>query len=76
MEINYFIPHAKGFTKIYRLDVEDLSHTHNEILNHPSLIQSYQYGLIKSVLVKHVVKPIYLMAVITVMRYRVHFFTS
>ncbi len=47
MEINYFIPHAKGFTKIYRLDVEDLSHTHNEILNHPSLIQSYQYGLIK-----------------------------
>ena len=47
MEINYFIPHAKGFTKIYRLDVEDLSHTHNEILNQPSLLQLYQYGVIK-----------------------------
>lgn len=47
MEINYFIPHDKGFTKIYRLDVEDLSHTHSEILNQPSLIQSYQYGLLK-----------------------------
>ena len=47
MEINYFIPHDKGFTKIYRLDIEDLSNTHNEILNHRDLINSYQYGVIK-----------------------------
>ena len=47
MEVNYFIPHAKGFTKIYRLDIEDLSHEHIDILNHPKLITSYQYGPIK-----------------------------
>ena len=47
MEVNYFIPHANGFTKIYRLDIEDLSHEHIDILNHPKLITSYQYGPIK-----------------------------
>ncbi len=47
MEVNYFIPYANGFTKIYRLDIEDLSHEHIEIINHPNLITSYQYGLIK-----------------------------
>ena len=47
MEINYFIPHAKGFTKIHQSNVEDLSHLHCETLNHPDLINSYQYGLLK-----------------------------
>lgn len=47
MEINYFIPHAKGFTKIHQSNVEDLSHLHCETINHPNLINSYQYGLLK-----------------------------
>lgn len=46
MEINYFIHHGEKLTKIYRLDIEDLSQPHTEVLNSPELLQKYQYGFI------------------------------
>lgn len=47
MEINYFIRHIKGLTKICRLRVEDLSEADCDVLNHPNFSKTYQYGIIK-----------------------------
>ena len=46
IEINYFIHHVEKLTKIYRLDIEELSQPHSEVLNSPELLQKYQYGYI------------------------------
>ena len=46
MEINYFIPHGEKLTKIYRLDIEELSQPHSDVLNSPEFLQKYQYGFI------------------------------
>lgn len=46
MEISYFIHYNKDLTKIAQIQVEQLSNTHSELLNHPQLLQKYRYGFI------------------------------
>ena len=46
MEINYFIHYGENLTKIARLNIEQLSQAHSELLNHPHLLQQYEYGFI------------------------------
>lgn len=46
MDINYFIHHEEKLTKIERLSIEQLSQPHSELINHPELLQQYQYGFV------------------------------
>lgn len=46
MEINYFIQHKAGLTKVSQISIEQLSTAHSEILNNPQLLQRYEYGFI------------------------------
>lgn len=46
MDINYFIHYVDQLTKIYRLNIEQLSQSHLNILNDPKILDQYNYGYI------------------------------
>lgn len=46
MEINYFIHHKTGLSKVAQIGVEQLSIAHSNILNNHQFLQRYEYGSI------------------------------